>query len=82
MQHWSHGRLAWLKDALARLLEASTNEVESRVLGPGIVREVMFRILSGEQGQNLRRLALRGTGSQRVGGQESQTASAQRLLAV
>ncbi|MBL9021054.1 MAG: AraC family transcriptional regulator [Myxococcales bacterium] len=55
-----------LKDALARLLEASTNELESRVLGPGFAREVMFRILSGEQGQNLRRLALQGSGSQRV----------------
>jgi len=55
-----------LKEALTRLLEASTNELESQVLGPGIAREVMFRILSGEQGQNLRRLALRGGGSQRV----------------
>jgi AraC-like DNA-binding protein len=55
-----------LKDALTRLLEASMNELESRVLGPGFAREVMFHILSGEQGQNLRRLALQGSGSQRV----------------
>lgn len=47
-----------MSDALAqsvlRLLEAMTSPVESRVLGPAIVREIYFRVLSGEQGASMR----------------------------
>lgn len=37
-----------------RLLEAMSSPVDSRVLGPSIVREIYFRVLGGEQGGALR----------------------------
>jgi AraC-like DNA-binding protein len=47
-----------LDDALAqtvlRLLEAMSSHVESRLLAPAIVREIYYRVLSGEQGASLR----------------------------
>lgn len=41
---------AGMEDALFRLLTALRSPVETRLLGPGIVREILFRMLTGEQG--------------------------------
>jgi AraC-like DNA-binding protein len=43
-----------LGDAVMRLLQALTSPVETRLLGPGILREILFRVLTGEQGGALR----------------------------
>ncbi|HEX8603727.1 MAG TPA: AraC family transcriptional regulator [Pseudoduganella sp.] len=43
-----------LGDAVLRLLQALTCPVETRLLGPGILREILFRVLTGEQGGALR----------------------------
>ena len=39
-----------MEDALYRLLATLRSPVEARLLGPGIVREILFRMLTGEQG--------------------------------
>lgn len=50
-----------LLDAVRRLLEALQSDEDARVLGPGIVREIFYRVLTGEQGEALRAaLAHRG----------------------
>lgn len=43
-----------LKNATLRLLEALTSAEEARVIGPLIVREIIYRILIGKQGDQLR----------------------------
>lgn len=43
-----------LGDAVLRLLQALTCPVETRLLGSGIMREILFRVLTGEQGGALR----------------------------
>ena len=47
-----------MDDALAqtvlRLLETMNSPVEAAVLGPAIVREIYFRVLTGEQGASMR----------------------------
>ncbi|AUZ18349.1 AraC family transcriptional regulator [Achromobacter xylosoxidans] len=43
-----------LADATLRLLRALASPLEARVLGPGIVRELCFRVLVGEQGGAIR----------------------------
>lgn len=48
-----------LLDASLRLLEALRSPVESRILGPQVIREIVFRVLQGEQGGALRALAAR-----------------------
>lgn len=48
-----------LIDAVARLLEVLSHPVEGRVLGPQVVREIIYRTLCGEQGEALRSLAAR-----------------------
>jgi AraC-like DNA-binding protein len=45
---------ARLQDSVLRLLQALTSPPEARVLGPGIVREIYYRVLSGEQGGSMR----------------------------
>lgn len=45
---------AKLADATLRLLEALSSAEESRLLGPLIMREIVFRVLVGEQGAGLR----------------------------
>ncbi|CAN5624109.1 AraC family transcriptional regulator [soil metagenome] len=50
-----------LADAVARLLQAMHSPLEAEVLGPSILREIYFRVLTGEQGDTLRAaLAARG----------------------
>ena len=46
-------------DAVIRLLECLSDPVDGRVLGPQIVREIIYRVLCGEQGEALRLLAIR-----------------------
>ena len=43
-----------LADAVLRLLNALTSPVEARLIGPAIVREIYFRVLTGEQGGAIR----------------------------
>ena len=45
---------ARLSDATLRLLEALADPDEVRLLGPSILREIVFRVLQGEQGNGLR----------------------------
>lgn len=53
-------------EAARRLLRAANDPVEARVLGPGIVREVLFHLLAGAQGDALRLLARRDGLARRV----------------
>lgn len=43
-----------LADTVLRLLQALSSPLEARVLGPGIVREICYRVLMGEQGGAMR----------------------------
>lgn len=43
-----------LSDAVLRLLGALATPVEARLIGPSIVREIYFRVLTGEQGGAIR----------------------------
>lgn len=45
---------AAMTDAVRRLLEALSSPVDARILGPAIVREIFYRVLTGEQGDSLR----------------------------
>jgi AraC-like DNA-binding protein len=54
-----------LSEATVRLLECLANPTEARILGPSIMREMTYRVLSGERGGALRALiALNGRVSQ------------------
>lgn len=48
-----------IRDAVIRLLECLSDPFDGRVLGPQIVREIVYRILCGENGEALRLLAIR-----------------------
>lgn len=48
-----------IKDAVIRLLECLNAPVDGRVLGPQIVREIVYRLLCGEHGEVLRLLTVR-----------------------
>ncbi len=48
-----------LVDATTRLLESFGNPPDERILGPQIIREIIYRVLHGEQGGALRSLATR-----------------------
>ncbi|MGD9557957.1 MAG: AraC family transcriptional regulator N-terminal domain-containing protein [Mangrovibacterium sp.] len=48
-----------LVGAVIRLLETLSSPSEKRVLGPMIVREIIYRVLCGEKGDALRALAFR-----------------------
>jgi AraC-like DNA-binding protein len=43
-----------LSDAVLRLLEALASPLEAQILAPGLVREIHYRVLAGEQGPALR----------------------------
>ena len=45
---------AALSNAVLRLLEALAQPSDARILGPSIVREICYRVLSGEQGDAIR----------------------------
>src|SRR5262249_3377578 len=42
-----------LSDAAVRLLECLRSPVDAEILGPGIVREIVYRVLCGPQGHAL-----------------------------
>lgn len=46
--------------ATVRLLEALSNPGEAKLLGPSIVREITYRVLTGEQGGSLRAVLTQG----------------------
>ena len=48
-----------LVNAVVRLLECLKNPMDSRILGPQIVREITYRVLCGEQGGALRAVVAR-----------------------
>lgn len=43
-----------LADAILRLMQCLGNRQDARVLGPGILREIYFRVLTGENGDAIR----------------------------
>ena len=47
-----------IKEAAVRLLKCLNSESESQILGPGLVREVLFRALGGDQAPLLYALAM------------------------
>jgi AraC-like DNA-binding protein len=50
-----------LQDAVSRFLEVMSQPLDATILGPGLVREIYFRVLTGAQGVALRSaLAMRG----------------------
>ncbi len=50
-----------MRGSVLRFLEALSRPLEAAVLGPGLLRELYFRVLTGEQGGSLREaLAMRG----------------------
>lgn len=51
---------ARLSDATGRLLEALHSPTEARLLGPSIVREITYRVLTGDQGGSLRAALIQG----------------------
>lgn len=55
-----------LEDALQRLLEALASPAEARLLAPAIVREITYRVLTGEQGARLRAALRHGSHFARI----------------
>lgn len=55
-----------IKDAAVRLLECLKSPTDSRVLGPQFVREIVYRVLRGEQGEVLGALAAGNTHFARI----------------
>lgn len=50
-----------MRDSVLRFLQALSRPLEAAVLGPGLLREVYFRVLTGAQGRSIRdALALKG----------------------
>lgn len=47
-------------DATARLVKCLQSETESQILGPGLVREILYRVLCGTQAPVLYSLAMHG----------------------
>jgi len=56
-----------LSSAVVRLLDCLASPVDARILGPHIVREIVYRVLCGEQGAALRALATRQSHCGRIG---------------
>ena len=57
-----------IQDALIRLLRLLSNPTDLNILGASIVREILYRVLQGEQGSQLRNLVFRDGGSHRIAG--------------
>jgi len=49
-----------MADAIIRLLKCLQSETESQILGPGLVREILYRALCGTQAPALYSLAMHG----------------------
>ena len=46
-----------LSDATVRLLESLRSPIDAKILGPQIVREIIYRVICGDRGNSLRALA-------------------------
>jgi AraC-like DNA-binding protein len=57
---------AAFKETVLRLLRALASPRESRVLGRGLMRELLFRIMCGENAASLQALAMKNTGISRI----------------
>ncbi len=57
---------AYLLDAVVRLFHTLEDPSDRRILGPGVIKEILYHILKGEQGAFLRALALRDSRSHRI----------------
>ena len=57
---------ASFKSTLLRLLSALADPVEGKVIGPGLVRELMFRMLCGEAAPSLAALSVQTTNLSRI----------------
>ncbi len=55
-----------LLDAVVRLVRLIDSPAEARILAPGITREIVYRLLVGEQGDRLRHVAILGGQSHRI----------------
>jgi AraC-like DNA-binding protein len=55
-----------LLDATVRLVRPLESPAEARILAPLVTREIVYRLLAGEQGGRLRHLAILGGDSQRI----------------
>ncbi|MEM9069517.1 MAG: AraC family transcriptional regulator [Myxococcota bacterium] len=49
-----------LAEAMTRMVAVASDPTRARVLGPGVMREVLFHLLRGEQGAQLTQLAVNG----------------------
>jgi AraC-like DNA-binding protein len=54
------------KETVLRLLRSLESPLEGRVLGRGLVRELLFRIMRGENAASLYALAMKNTGISRI----------------
>jgi AraC-like DNA-binding protein len=57
---------AGLLDAVVRLVRLLDSPADARVLAPLIIREIVYRLLAGEQGGRLRHLAVLGGDANRI----------------
>ncbi|HEY3413161.1 MAG TPA: AraC family transcriptional regulator [Armatimonadota bacterium] len=57
---------AELLDAVVRLVRLLNSPAEARILAPMVTREIVYRLLAGEQGARLRHLAVLGGQGQRI----------------
>lgn len=55
-----------MTDAFTRLLRSLDSPVDARVLGPGVVREIVFRLLRGPFGDTVRELGVADSQTQRI----------------
>lgn len=55
-----------IKDTVVRLLRSLLNPVESKVIGPGIIHELLFRIMSGENAASLYALTMINSNLSRI----------------
>ncbi len=55
-----------IKNSVVRLLKSLQSDVESRVIGPGIVHELVFRIMCAENAAPLYALAMKNTNMSKV----------------
>ena len=56
-----------MRGTVLRLLESLTSETDARIIGPTIIRELVYRVLQGPLGYNLRTLALPHSHEGRIG---------------
>ncbi len=55
-----------IQDTVLRLLQALQSPLDSKVIGPGLVHELIFRIMCGENASSLYALAMKNTNLARI----------------